>query len=860
MQEVKTYNTQDLILTVSKSYDVTKLDLSVWDRYLNELCGDRQYQIEAIKDSIIYLAGGKYSTIADLVEENWKDAANVEIKSRFKNVTDYLNHVQLPGKLSANLDLATGTGKSYVIYGIGQIMLGLGLIDKVLVLCPSLTIEKGLRTKFVELSSNSRLKEAIPEQAIIKNPRIIHADQTIKTGDICVENIHAVYESTGSSIADSLKNEGQKTLVLNDESHHIFNKTKGSDSVSKSIKKWKEFLLSGDYGFKYILGFTGTAYIEDDYFNDVIYRYSLRQAVDDRMVKMVEYVSKDDSINEDEKFQKIYDNHEQNKDKYRKVKPLTILVCKDITNAKRLHSDIVGFLSKKESLPFEEVENKVLIVTSHKDHKANLAKLDEVDSKSDSTEWIVSVSMLTEGWDVKNVFQIVPWEDRAFNSKLLIAQVLGRGLRIPLEYQSPQPKVTVFNHDSWSRNIRGLVNEILEIELRLVSSIIKTGDRKEFNFELYNINYEKIPKEKVADKKQQEFDYTKGYIQLTSQVEEAEESTEYTTLQGEIRTKNTIIRNETSSVDEVVNQIYEGLKIRKWEGKILKLPGGSYTKKELPPKEEIKKIIRASMDKVGIKGNRLVEQNKNKILSMFSTLLRTTGKTVVNIKKVNEPYLISTDGTSNELLSIGNLRRFSTVFYADDYNEVLDGDQLDIFIEVLEDENLPRKALKQANQFIFKTPMNLVFTKGDPERSFTENLYKKENAKCLDAWIKSRDIGFYSIEYSITTVGGKHSKQNSFNPDYFIKITANDTTYIVVVEIKSDNDDSEENKAKLKYSNQHFTDLNTQLLEMDINHKYIFHFLSPNSYSVFFDYLRNGKLIKGEFRSNLEDLLESEEQ
>jgi hypothetical protein len=36
--------------------------------------------------------------------------------------------------------------------------------------------------------------------------------------------------------------------------------------------------------------------------------------------------------------------------------------------------------------------------------------------------------MLSEGWDVKNVFQIVPHEERAFNSKLLIAQVLGRGL------------------------------------------------------------------------------------------------------------------------------------------------------------------------------------------------------------------------------------------------------------------------------------------------------------------------------------------------------------------------------------------------------------------------------------------------
>ena len=66
-----------------------------------------------------------------------------------------------------------------------------------------------------------------------------------------------------------------------------------------------------------------------------------------------------------------------------------------------------------------------------------------VDNPQSKVEWIISVSMLTEGWDVKNVFQIIPHEERAFNSKLLIAQVLGRGLRVPDQWQGPQPVVTV---------------------------------------------------------------------------------------------------------------------------------------------------------------------------------------------------------------------------------------------------------------------------------------------------------------------------------------------------------------------------------------------------------------------------------
>jgi type III restriction enzyme len=498
MLEIKTYKTRDLVLEVNKSYDPTKLDLSAWDRFLDVLCGDRQYQKEAIENAIIYLASGKYNSIEDLAKENWNK--NPELHNRYRDIDEYLNHFQLPSKLSASIDLATGTGKSYVIYGIAQIMLGIGLVDNVLVLCPSLTIEKGLMEKFISLSGDSKLRPTIPEGARYKNPRIIDANSTIKEGDICVENIHAVYERTGSSIRDSLSGNGIRTLVLCDEVHHAYNPVTGRDKESQSIKKWKSFLLSDEYKFKYIVGFTGTAYIGDEYFNDVIYRYSLRQAVDDRIVKMVDYVSRDESITQDEKFQKIYDNHIENQNKYRRVKPITILITKDITNAKRLTENLIEFLSKKEEVSREEVEKKVLIVTSSPDHKANVARLNKVDDKDDPTEWIVSVSMLTEGWDVKNVFQIVPWEDRAFNSKLLIAQVLGRGLRIPPEYQSPQPRVKVFNHDAWSRNIKGLVDEILEIEMKLTSSVIKDGDRARYNLTLYNINYEKDPQEKEAKK------------------------------------------------------------------------------------------------------------------------------------------------------------------------------------------------------------------------------------------------------------------------------------------------------------------------------------------------------------------------
>jgi Type III restriction enzyme, res subunit. len=305
MEEVKIYKTKDLVLRVNSFYDPSKLNLDEWEGFLDVLCGDREYQKEAIKNAIIYLAGGRYTKIEDLIEENYNK--NPELKNRYVTIEEYKKHIQLSNKLSANIDLATGTGKSYVIYGIAQIMLGLGLVDKVLVLAPSLTIKTGLTEKFKSLSGNSKLKKTIPKNAKYKNSGIVNANVTVKNGDICIENIHAVYERTGSSIEDSFKGIGERVLVLNDEAHHIYNKVSGRDEEAKSIKKWKEFLLDPDYNFKYILGFTGTAYIENEYFNDVIYRYSLREAIEDKIVKNIEYVQEDDSLNrnnENEKFQK----------------------------------------------------------------------------------------------------------------------------------------------------------------------------------------------------------------------------------------------------------------------------------------------------------------------------------------------------------------------------------------------------------------------------------------------------------------------------------------------------------------------------------------------------------------------------
>jgi len=842
---IKIYKTQDLVLQVKQNYNPAKLNLKKWVSFLDVLCGDREFQKDAITNTIIFLASGEYRSIEDLVEENFRK--NDEIQKRYKNVRDYQKNLPLPHKLSAVIDLATGTGKSYVIYGVAQIALGLGLVDKVLVLCPSLTIESGLKEKFEKLSGDDKIKATLPEDVIFKNPRIIDANSTIKNGDICVENIHAVYERTGSSINDSLKGKGERVLVLNDEVHHAYNSTN-----EKDIRKWKAFLLNPDFNFKYILGLTGTAYIDDEYFNDVIYRYSIRKAVNDRVVKSVDYVAKDENIDKNEKFQKIYDNHDEFVKKYRLIKPLTILVTKDISKAKRLREDLIDFLEKQEKISRKAVEKRVLIVTSHKDHKKNVLELKNVDDRENSVEWIVSVSMLTEGWDVKNVFQIVPWEDRAFNSKLLIAQVLGRGLRIPEEYKSPQPKVRVFNHDAWSRNIRGLVDEILEIEVRLTSEVLASVERAKYHFDLYTIDYEKQEKAVKAKKDTKIFDYSKGFINLVAQVEQIDRETEYEDLGGVIKPKTTIIQKEVFGVDEVVAKIVETFKTRDFEAKI-RFPKGEYEKEHLPPKKEIKEIVINSMRKVGIKSGVLTEDNANRVFKAFQTLFRARGSTIVLERTVNKPKLISTKKLEKESIAVGAIKHGSTVFYTENFKDECSNGMIDILQDVIDDESLPRSASKEVNPYCLKTPVNVVLTKQEPERKFVEAIVSSKVCKKIDAWIKSRDMGFYSVEYSWRK--GEHPTQGTFNPDFFLKTGEN----IIVIEIKSDGDDSEENKAKYRWAKKHFEDLNAELKKNKIKQRYFLHFLSPNSYSEFIEYFCDNRIFDKKFRSNLEDLLDREQ-
>lgn len=832
MPDISEVQNEDLVLAINPAVDPAVFDISKYEGFLEALCGTRDYQKEAIRTTLRYLLSGRYANATELVAENFK--ANVALREMYGNVNQMQRRLLFPDRLSGALDLATGSGKSFVLYGIASIMLAEGVVDQVLVLCPSLTIEAGLMEKFRALSVSHDLRDILPDAAVVRSPGIISSDESIIAGSICIENYHATLPSVRSSIRPTLNGKGERTLVLNDEAHHLY-------SGTGDLRKWAEFVGDPAFGFHYIIGVSGTCYQGDDYFPDVISRYSLRQAIEAGFVKTIDYVAEDAPGTREEKFQKIYDNHIYNKTQaYRKVKPLTLLVTRDIAGCKRLTEELASFLAEREHVSKEEAAKKVLAVTSDASHRANLAQLPLVDRKDNAVEWITSVSMLTEGWDVQNVFQIVPHEERAFSSKLLISQVLGRGLRIPDAYRGERPVVIVFNHDAWSSRIRHLVDEVLEIESRLYSeAVVKPQD---YNFALVNIDYTKTQRAEKHESKDK-FEFSKGYVSLASQVEQLERETTYTrAITGSQRKKRTLIRFKMYTVDDVAEHIHSKFKAIDLEEKT------NYSEKY--PIKWLKKIILASLKRVGETRRQVSEENRQRLQAAFGVVHRKTSQTVRYTMTPGAIHQFSTANRNRDSVGVSALRRSdTTVFFDENALTLSDEGTRTVLADVVADETLPRSAFDQiSNPFDFRTPQNLVIANHQPERLFVRKLVQSENAQVLTGWIKSTDQDFYPIEYGWRK--GEHFRRGFFNPDFFLCVNGT----VIVVEIKGDeelDDPSEENRAKYRAAVNHFS----LVKESVENQNYVFHFLTPKDYDAFFQFLRDGRV---DYTSSLDAALASD--
>jgi type III restriction enzyme len=198
-------------------------------------------------------------------------------------------------------------------------------------------------------------------------------------------------------------------------------------------------------------------------FKNVIYDYSLASAMKDGFVKEPAVATRE-NFNPDHYTEKALEKlkledgvriHEFTKVElttYAKqngvpyVKPFMLVVAQDVAHANELVSVI-----QDDSFFEGRYKNRVITVHSNlrgEESEDTVAKLLAVEDPNEPTEIVVHVNMLKEGWDVRNLYTIVPL--RAANSRTLVEQSIGRGLRLPYGKRTGVPEVdtlTIVAHD-----------------------------------------------------------------------------------------------------------------------------------------------------------------------------------------------------------------------------------------------------------------------------------------------------------------------------------------------------------------------------------------------------------------------------
>lgn len=836
------YKESDLVLDVSKNVNPAVWDEGFFQEFFELLFGNRNYQKAGAEIALRFLNSGEYKDITALAKENFEK--NEVIRARWNNdFSKMQDDLESSDKLSATLDLATGTGKSYVMFAIALIMLATKKVSRVLVLVPSRTIERELTQKFKDLLENQQLLKTLGQNFV--PPQILNGDSTIVENSIAIENRDAIYraQSSRNSIIDSLRGNGEKTLVLNDEVHHVYY------SESNEWKKFLEDERDNGINFKYIIGVTGTAFKgknkkENEYFSNVIYRFSLRDAIEQGFVKDIEYISKEDIPNDKiERWQVILNSHNQiakQIPKELRIKPITIIVTSKQNLADSKANDFKKFLKAQRNLTDSEVDDIVLSVHSGSKAAVDLLKLSRVNDNGNPVEFIFSVSMLTEGWDVKRVFQIVPDDERAFNSKLLIAQVLGRGLRIPDGWNTSKwgaPTVTVFNHEKWSSNVETLVNEVLEIRQKITLSVNQDSD---YNFCLTNVKYSSKA-DTTEYLKMGTYNLWENGVNLPTDDKTGKSTITLTDIKSKSdRQFKTNYDHELFSVEEMANILYSRFE---------DLEDSEYVTEYQNkwPISSIRSMVEESLRKSGNKY--ITKRLKDAFLKSMSTIFRYGSKVVTYDIEPQEYYIVSTAKLPKNTSDISGFKMNKVLFYISDLEDSLIQDKasLETFKELTDSSN-GYKFKQIDNKYNFKTPQFGIVTTGDPEKEFLMALTTDvELINSIDSFIKSDDMNFYSIDYSWKK--GTHTKNGQFNPDWFIKQGDN----IIVVEVKDDSqlsDPDVENIGKNKAATKHFELLNEYSKNNNSLTRYIFTFLTPKDFDIFFKRLIEKDVMN--FKSRLD--------
>ncbi len=374
------------------------------------------------------------------------------------------------------IKMATGSGKTMVMallvawsYLNRRLEAGSAHAENFLMVAPNVIVYERLREDF----DSARIFHSLPIiPAELKNEFTLSvilrgdAREPLPAGNLFLTNIQQIYEDNGpvpgpiNPVAALLGKAPKSTLdtatpmlervkrlpnlmVLNDEAHHVHDHDLA----------WNQTLLSlhdnlkrkGKAGLTLWMDFSATPKNQNGtFFPWIVVDYPLAQAVEDRIIKAPLIIHQTDKKDPDkyasEDAGDVYNEwiaiaverwREHVKD-YGVVneKPLLFVMAESTKDA-----DSIADRLRRE--PEFKGNDHVLVI--HTDKAGEITKKDldfarqaarEVDEGHSRIRAIVSVLMLREGWDVRNVSVILGLRPFTAKASILPEQAIGRGLRL----------------------------------------------------------------------------------------------------------------------------------------------------------------------------------------------------------------------------------------------------------------------------------------------------------------------------------------------------------------------------------------------------------------------------------------------
>lgn len=279
-------------------------------------------------------------------------------------------------------------------------------------------------------------------------------------------NFHKFKETLGASFADVLAKFDDLVICM-DEAHRYY-----APASMKAINYLKP-----------VLGLEFTATPKST--SNVIYSYDLARGAVEGYLKTPVVMGRSNMAgysDHDIEEMKIRDGltlHEHRKVILKEycsdnnlpyVKPIVLIACKDTNHAKEIRAliDNGNFMHGKYVGRVIEIHSNM----KGEETEENIRLLLSIEKSDNPVEIVLHVYKLKEGWDVNNLFTIIPLN--AARSDILAMQTIGRGLRLPFGEATGNEDIDTLDivaHDHY----RELVDEIRSSDIFHYRDLDKTA-------------------------------------------------------------------------------------------------------------------------------------------------------------------------------------------------------------------------------------------------------------------------------------------------------------------------------------------------------------------------------------------------